>query len=69
MQPGDLVYHIEDIKDGMQGPVPGLIIEAREDSAQFSLVVYFVDRVHGEYHLEEDLIKVEDYSGDKNDYR
>ncbi len=65
MRAGDLVYHIEDIKDGIEGPVPGLIIEVRETD----LIVYFVDRIHGEYHLEEDLIKVENYSGDKNDYR
>ena len=29
MQPGDLVYHLEDIRTSDLGPVPGLIIKKR----------------------------------------
>jgi hypothetical protein len=65
MQPGDLVYHLEDIRTSDLGPVPGLIIKKRGSD----LVVYFTDRTFSEYHDEEDLVKVEDYTGVRDDYR
>lgn len=67
MQPGDLVYHIEDIKD--RRFVPGLIIRIIKAVNQEEAIVYFVDRTFGEYHHCEELIKVEDYKGDTDDYR
>ena len=65
MHPGDLVYHMEDIRTSDLGPVPGLIIKKRGSD----LVVYFTDRTFSEYHDEEDLVKVEDYTGVRDDYR
>ena len=65
MQPGDLVFHLEDIKAGSKGPVPGLITRKRGTD----IIVFFTDRTWGEYHDEKDLVKVEDYTGDSNDYR
>lgn len=65
MQPGDLVYHLEDIRTSDLGPAPGLIIKKRGSD----LVVYFTDRTFSEYHDEEDLVKVEDYTGVRDDYR
>ena len=62
MKVGDLVYHKEDIKDGdaaVLGPVPGLIMAITANPRE--AVVYFTDRTFSEYHLFEDLIRVEVY--------
>jgi hypothetical protein len=67
MQPGDLVFHIDDIKD--RRFVPGLVIRIIKAINQEEAVVYFVDRTFSEFHHVEELIKVEDYEGDINDYR
>lgn len=65
MKPGNLVYHIEDIKDAV--PVPGLIIKMTDASVAdltVEAVVYFTDRVFGEYHPLTDLVRVEEYEGE-----
>ena len=49
MKLGDLVWHIDDLKDGVT--VPGLIIEAGMTEA----TVFFGDRTWYEYHTIEDL--------------
>ena len=70
MTPGNLVYHIDDIRDGINGPVPGLVVRlvvAADDREE--AIVHFTDRTFGEYHLLTDLIKVEDHKGENNDYR
>ena len=70
MTPGDLVYHRDDIRDGISGPVPGLIIRMHDSPhGQAEAIVYFTDRTCGEYHPLSDLIKVEDHKGENNDYR
>lgn len=72
MQPGDLVFHKEDIKC-TAGPIPGLIVKLVErecaPASHQEAIVYFTDRAFGEYHKIEDLIKVEDYEGEEYDYR
>ncbi len=72
MQPGDLVFHTEDIYTG-SGPIPGLIVKLVErecaPASHHEVIVYFADRTFGEYHKIEDLIKVEDYKGEEYDYR
>jgi len=66
MQPGDLVFHTEDIYTG-SGPIPGLVVKILERECPPALpnevIVYFTDRTFGEFHKIEDLIKVEDYKG------
>ena len=59
MRPGDLVFHKEDIKDGKC--VPGLIVGLHFDQADDEAIVRFTDRTFDEYHILEDLTKVEDY--------
>ena len=64
MTPGDLVYHRDDIKDGIHGPVPGLIIRMHDGHGQAEAIVYFTDRTFGEYHELGDLVRVKDYKGE-----
>jgi hypothetical protein len=47
---GDLVWHIQDLKDGLR--VPGLIMGMQPEG---DVVVRFVDRVFDEYHDNDDL--------------
>lgn len=69
-RPGDLVYHRDDIRDGINGPVPGLIVRLTNDIYdRAEAIVYFTDRTFGEYHPLSDLIKVEVHEGESNDYR
>jgi len=60
MQPGDLVFHIEDAKD-YENPPPGLITEVYNIGDQVEAIVYFSDREFGEYHLIENLIYVDNW--------
>ena len=58
MKVGDLVWHIDDLKDGVV--VPGLIVEIRLfsstiDDAADEAVVLFGDRTFNEYHTIDDL--------------
>jgi len=58
MKVGDLVWHIDDLKDGVV--VPGLIVEIRLfsstiDDATDEAVVLFGDRTFNEYHTIDDL--------------
>jgi hypothetical protein len=46
---GDLVWHIEDLKDNMN--IPGLIMSIRDGEA----IVRFTDRTFDEYHDTNDL--------------
>ena len=68
MKAGDLVYHIDDARDYPKPP-PGLIVAIDTSGKREEAVVYFTDRVFGEYHRIEELIKVEEYSGGYYDYR
>ena len=64
MKVGDLVFHLDDIRDGRSG-IPGLIIAIGAPTAGASpkneVVVHFTDRTFNEYHQLSDLIKAEDY--------
>ena len=58
MQVGDLVWHVDDLKDGVV--VPGLIVEIRLfgsaiDDATDVAVVLFGDRTFNEYHTIDEL--------------
>ena len=58
MQVGDLIWHIEDLKDGVV--VPGLIVEIRLfdstiDPGPPEAVVLFGDRTFNEYHTIDEL--------------
>jgi hypothetical protein len=46
---GDLVWHIDDLKDGIA--VPGLVI----DMSMTEATVFFGDRTFNEYHTIDDL--------------
>jgi len=66
VKPGDLVFHLEDVRDAESpGPVPGLIVGICDPRAPKEAIVYFTDRTFAEYHKLEDLVKVEDYDGEK----
>jgi len=49
MKVGDLVWHIEDLKDNMD--IPGLVI----DMSMTEATVFFGDRTFNEYHTIDDL--------------
>ena len=61
MKVGDLVWHVEDLKDGVV--VPGLIVEMRQpasvrlaiDRDPPEAVVLFGDRTFNEYHTIDEL--------------
>ena len=67
MKAGDLVFHLDDIRDFRSG-IPGLIVTINVACAGTSrkseVVVHFVDRTFNEYHQLSDLIKTEDYKGE-----
>ncbi len=50
MKAGDLVWHIDDLKDGLS--IPGLVMQHSPDS---DVVVRFIDRTFDEYHDINDL--------------
>ena len=60
MKLGDLVWHIDDLKDGLT--VPGLIIEMGMTEA----TVFFGDRTFNEYHTIEDLTQYPALYEDEN---
>ena len=67
MKVGDLVFHLDDIRDFRSG-IPGLIlaisVACAGSSRKDEVVVHFTDRTFNEYHRLSDLIKTEDYKGE-----
>ena len=59
MKVGDLVYHKEDIARNGLNPIPGLIVATVPFTHSEEAIVYFTDRTFSEYHIFEDLIRVE----------
>ena len=51
MKVGDLVWHVEDLKDGVL--VPGLIVETSIHEGE--VTVFFGDRTFNEYHTIDEL--------------
>jgi|TARA_R110000824_G_scaffold5670_11_gene26194 hypothetical protein len=64
MKAGDLVFHCQDLDD-LPDPSPGLVTETYFVGEQEEAIVYFTDRTFGEYHLAEELVRVNDHHTDK----
>lgn len=68
MKIGDLVFHIDDI-ELYAHPAPGLVMDVFLIDGQMEARIHFCDRTFAEHHRVSNLIKVEDYNGENNDYR